>query len=118
VGFVRDAVIPVPYSIPGLVQPPNHHSFPTRRSSDLGLIGCCVIGVVLYRFGNDGLNAVDKPGTVPALVLLGLLGTGTILGSRTRSEEHTSELQSRFDLVWRPLLEKKHLLLRRMADKV
>ena len=32
-----------------------------------GLIGCCVIGVVLYRFGNDGLNAVDKPGTVPAL---------------------------------------------------
>ena len=48
-----------------------------------GLIGCCVIGVVLYRFGNDGLNAVDKPGTVPALFLLGLLGTGTILGSRT-----------------------------------
>ena len=37
-----------------------------------GLIGCCVIGVVLYRFGNDGLNAVDKPGTVPALFLLGL----------------------------------------------
>src|SRR5207249_8780459 len=25
-----------------------------------------------------------------------------------RSEEHTSELQSRFDLVCRPLLEKKH----------
>jgi Zn-dependent protease with chaperone function len=48
-----------------------------------GLIGCCVIGVVLYRFGNDGLNAVDKAGTVPALVLLGLFGAGAVLGSRT-----------------------------------
>jgi len=48
-----------------------------------GLIGCCVIGVVLYRFGNDGLRAIDKPGTVPALVLLGLFGAGTILGTRT-----------------------------------
>src|SRR5438067_8372218 len=31
---------------------------------------------------------------------------------RSRSEEHTSELQSRFDLVCRLLLEKKNLLLR------
>src|SRR5699024_11965769 len=30
-----------------------------------------------------------------------------ILGSAQRSEEHTSELQSRFDLVCRLLLEKK-----------
>src|SRR5437868_11299532 len=29
------------------------------------------------------------------------------LGARVRSEEHTSELQSRFDLVCRLLLEKK-----------
>src|SRR5207249_6522920 len=34
------------------------------------------------------------------------------LGSRrTRSEEHTSELQSRFDLVCRLLLEKKKMIL-------
>src|SRR5437868_12152260 len=32
--------------------------------------------------------------------------------SRTRSEEHTSELQSRFDLVCRLLLEKKILIIR------
>src|SRR5699024_12797449 len=53
------------------------------------------------------------------LVLSGLLlGTGTLgdkighrlmfmIGVMIRSEEHTSELQSRFDLVCRLLLEKK-----------
>src|SRR2546428_4812420 len=33
--------------------------------------------------------------------------TGTAFGAVTRSEEHTSELQSRSDLVCRLLLEKK-----------
>src|SRR5437868_10380371 len=33
-----------------------------------------------------------------------------------RSEEHTSELQSRFDLVCRLLLEKKNDVARRLAD--
>ena len=46
-----------------------------------GLIGCCVIGVVTYRFGEDGLSAIDKPGTAPALVLLALFGSGAILGA-------------------------------------
>src|SRR5207249_10147773 len=36
-------------------------------------------------------------------------GVGTVTLNR-RSEEHTSELQSRFDLVCRLLLEKKKLL--------
>src|SRR5699024_11786536 len=36
----------------------------------------------------------------------------TSLNGRPRSEEHTSELQSRFDLVCRLLLEKKNLLIR------
>src|SRR5207249_8093711 len=36
-----------------------------------------------------------------------LLGTPRRLRPATRSEEHTSELQSRFDLVCRLLLEKK-----------
>ena len=34
-----------------------------------------------------------------------------LFGNRNRSEEHTSELQSRFDLVCRLLLEKKKKLL-------
>src|SRR5699024_12708924 len=33
-----------------------------------------------------------------------------VLGDEMRSEEHTSELQSRFDLVCRLLLEKKNLV--------
>src|SRR5437868_9955578 len=36
---------------------------------------------------------------------------GTQLSGRYRSEEHTSELQSRFDLVCRLLLEKKIFIL-------
>src|SRR5699024_12436588 len=34
------------------------------------------------------------------------MGVGT--GTQWRSEEHTSELQSRFDIVWRLLLEDKN----------
>src|SRR5437868_11164648 len=33
-------------------------------------------------------------------------------GTRARSEEHTSELQSRFELVCRLLLEKKNMIMR------
>src|SRR5690554_7200300 len=40
-------------------------------------------------------------------LILGIL----IIGSRTRSEEHTSELQSRPHLVCRLLLEKKNIYI-------
>src|SRR5207249_5881208 len=38
----------------------------------------------------------------------GMVADLTIVGLSRRSEEHTSELQSRFDLVCRLLLEKKN----------
>src|SRR5699024_12589009 len=38
------------------------------------------------------------------------LGLQTLIDNITRSEEHTSELQSRFDLVCRLLLEKKKII--------
>src|SRR5437868_12294967 len=43
--------------------------------------------------------------------------TATLVGSASfvRSEEHTSELQSRFDLVCRLLLEKKNKTARRTS---
>src|SRR5207249_10250403 len=50
----------------------------------------------------DGVGSIVKP--LEALDL-GLRRTPPL--SRKRSEEHTSELQSRFDLVCRLLLEKK-----------
>src|SRR5437868_10537763 len=53
--------------------------------------------------------------TSPHRDTIGLLAqalelTGDRRGANSRSEEHTSELQSRFDLVCRLLLEKKKLI--------
>src|SRR5207249_10164481 len=67
------------------------HSFPTRRSSDLVALlvsatSCATAGV----FTKNALRAAP-----------------VIYDAEMRSEEHTSELQSRFDLVCRLLLEKK-----------
>src|SRR5699024_11305617 len=63
------------------------HSFPTRRSSDLGKpSSTCALRPTRQRL-HDGWRLQHE----------GL----------PRSEEHTSELQSRFDLVCRLLLEKK-----------
>src|SRR5207249_12127158 len=95
---------------------PPPHSLPTRRSSDLP-----------HRHGaprelstrGHQFDATRSDGGAP-------LGTGSACGGRhvprasprradaaeyvslSRSEEHTSELQSRFDLVCRLLLEKKN----------
>src|SRR5207249_11525284 len=78
------------------------HSFPTRRSSDLAarsrerrrsdppvaLVDAACRGRDDRRNRNRRVAALAE-------------------GTRHRSEEHTSELQSRFDLVCRLLLEKK-----------
>src|SRR5207249_10827169 len=85
------------------------HSFPTRRSSDLPY----AIGFDIRRAGltprhiagfshcprecpchSNGPHSISD-------------GIGPHRGISDRSEEHTSELQSRFDLVCRLLLEKK-----------
>src|SRR5437870_6697296 len=60
------------------------HSFPTRRSSDLQLSGIRVCDGDYYRWRDGYLQRLS------------------------RSEEHTSELQSRGHLVCRLLLEKKN----------
>src|SRR5207249_12310095 len=89
-------------------------SFPTRRSSDLN-------GNVIQNRSPEltVLDAtttsvamsihIDALGFVHGLVrdTLGARETERIDVDRHRSEEHTSELQSRFDLVCRLLLEKK-----------
>src|SRR5437868_14746290 len=68
------------------------HSFPTRRSSDLRHLPAAG-GTFDQRGGqlNQMMRQVQKMQADMA----------------ARSEEHTSELQSRFDLVCRLLLEKK-----------
>src|SRR5699024_12804627 len=79
------------------------HSFPTRRSSDLdlrvGATGQC----------DDTFGEVVDPDRIPH-VKHQRLSRSADGGRLQRSEEHTSELQSRFDLVCRLLLEKKKRL--------
>src|SRR5699024_12055296 len=96
--------------------PPALPSFPTRRSSDLGS--------AFILFTSWIASTVSAFGTSP-LISKGILYSLTALRAKTlnavvivipisaqnasnRSEEHTSELQSRFDLVCRLLLEKKN----------
>src|SRR5207249_12337545 len=92
-------------------------SFPTRRSSDLGTYDSSSVGALtatgfFYADAPRATLAVGKPG-FPAPRQPRLLDrVREVLRARhssrrTRSEEHTSELQSRFDLVCRLLLEKK-----------
>src|SRR5690606_41575292 len=64
------------------------HSFPTRRSSDL------------RRAGSSGRSASSSPASRRP-------STPRAPPGVERSEEHTSELQSRENLVCRLLLEKK-----------
>src|SRR5699024_12261818 len=93
------------------LHPPALHSFPTRRSSDLAAPSRKLTAVILAqgekeavirsaeRYIKDLANITDirfvtEKEQVPDDVM--------------RSEEHTSELQSRFDLVCRLLLERKN----------
>src|SRR5699024_12660754 len=80
-----------------LVYTPLLHSSPTRRSSDL--LGLIVTGSSDYHGTNKAIRLGQERSTPKAV-------------DRSwprRSEEHTSELQSRFDLVCRLLLGKKQI---------
>src|SRR5690554_7514912 len=81
--------------------PPDLHSFPTRRSSDLlsprHLLDDC-------RFIPAGAGNTLRPTVLPLLPAVHPRRCGD---EPQRSEEHTSELQSRPHLVCRLLLEKK-----------
>src|SRR5207248_7321415 len=79
------------------------HSFPTRRSSDLS--DRRVLGEVPFPTIPRTPARRDQARTTP------FRPGGAAVGCRHwrayRSEEHTSELQSPYDLVCRLLLEKK-----------
>src|SRR5699024_12274110 len=86
-------------------------SFPTRRSSDLGLgpIGYAfaIFHLITHGFFKAGLFLGAGSVMHGMNDEIDMRGFGN-LRNRPRSEEHTSELQSRFDLVCRLLLEKKN----------
>src|SRR5690606_41962098 len=70
------------------------HPFPTRRSSDLPLPRRLRRGGPGGARADDGVTSCGRGGAL-------------LLDGPPRSEEHTSELQSRENLVCRLLLEKK-----------
>src|SRR5690625_5421780 len=78
------------------------HYFPTRRSSDLPRFS----GTTSTVGGITCASMADEaPSTPKPLRSCGFPSTARL---RLRSEEHTSELQSRGHLVCRLLLEKKN----------
>src|SRR5699024_11777352 len=94
------------------------HSFPTRRSSDLvGKKLSILTMAILYIFAYGFVIylALFKPyGSIIWLIAL----ISAPFPIKARSEEHTSELQSRFDLVCRLLLEKKKNILKYHISKL
>src|SRR5690606_41229345 len=88
-------------------------SFPTRRSSDLRLRAD--LAPATWRAGTARAGQRLCLPHVDERALAGLKFSEALprplaeatLAARLRSEEHTSELQSRENLVCRPLLEKK-----------
>src|SRR5438874_13623768 len=76
------------------------HSFPTRRSSDLQLVMPPAVSTTIRARRRADTRDAQLFGA-------GSQGTQEACNGHTRSEEHTSELQSRRDLVCRLLLEKK-----------
>src|SRR5207253_9974239 len=88
------------------------HSFPTRRSSDL--VDPCATEVVIEcaefgraRQGVQSTGAIKRHIVGEQRIRCRFI-IESVHGARQRSEEHTSELQSRGHLVCRLLLEKKN----------
>src|SRR5690606_41855287 len=82
------------------------HSFPTRRSSDLSASATDSSSPPLVE---QYAETAPHPHTA-----LETPGVRRLALRRPRSEEHTSELQSRENLVCRLLLEKKNHILKGM----
>src|SRR5207302_9783292 len=90
---------------------PHLHSFPTRRSSDLlshlakGDLGTSLVNgtPITELLATHARNSLVLGLTALAISYLIAIPLGVL----ARSEEHTSELQSRENLVCRLLLEKK-----------
>src|SRR5699024_12239858 len=97
---------------------PGAHAVPTRRSSDLRGgedVGRGALPDLLDEGGGAREVELELDPLVLGLEALAELLEGLLQGGRRedpdrfrapRSEEHTSELQSRFDLVCRLLLER------------
>src|SRR5699024_12606910 len=101
----------VPFALPGRRAHGALHAFPTRRSSDLCTCwkqSAKMLGTAIHMMrGTPYIYQGEELGMTNAhFASIGQYRDVESL-NYYRSEEHTSELQSRFDLVCRLLLEKK-----------
>src|SRR3989441_1397561 len=92
-------------------RPPRSTLFPTRRSSDLRCDEPFFGAFPTLSFTRSGLS---RSWCMPFSTAPGIHALGSADG--TRSEEHTSELQSLAYLVCRLLLEKKKKLVALYED--
>src|SRR5206468_13081649 len=94
------------------------HSFPTRRSSDLARSNCPLLLRVLDDFSIASMPLPRGQSLMTHRIISDAVGAKKMrlrlpappqnrrcIQAKKRSEEHTSELQSRSDLVCRLLLE-------------
>src|SRR3712207_7370905 len=97
----------------GYGAPRDLHSFPTRRSPDLGWVSVGVeadtaaFAVESIRRWGCKLGKARHPEAGRLTITADCGGSNGAARRPRRSEEHTSELQSRQYLVCRLLLEKK-----------
>src|SRR5690606_41158759 len=88
------------------------HSFPTRRSSDLRTPVDAILWATGFRHELRHLRPLGLTGPLGGIAMDGTAVAADprihLVGHGPRSEEHTSELQSRENLVCRLLLEKKN----------
>src|SRR5699024_11783778 len=99
-------------------RPPLLHSFPTRRSSDLGTGVLAILASLKKAKKVEAIdidqwsyeNTIENISLNTVKNISVFQGDAALLNNKhydvilARSEEHTSELQSRFDLVCRLLL--------------
>src|SRR5699024_12653921 len=96
--------LPPPSLLDGHAVTRRLHSFPTRRSSDL----LSVIVELGAQDGRTGVRTLEDGLEIARAISRPSSREHWRTTRSPRSEEHTSELQSRFDLVCRLLLEKKN----------
>src|SRR5690554_7146235 len=93
-----------------LLPPPRSTLFPYTtlfRSSPFYMLPYMVYSYM----PSSSIDGLGGSKTIRGLIRNRVVGDGVVYGNLERSEEHTSELQSRPHLVCRLLLEKKNTIL-------